>query len=306
VLDPNESPGQETISGTLQNFSQFTTFVDVLEEAQMLGDLDVSQTFTVLAPNNDALSALFDAQGITDNNGNGSRADEFVDAVGDSEATDILYYHVLDGVTVYADDISENNYYETGSNAAPGGNPLSLLLGTDESGQTPEVNGGSDTGAEILSADILATNGIIHEIDAALALPTVADLVAANNDLSSLTNALQETNLTGTLSDSESTYTVFAPTNDAFAAIVNTYNGLSNDQKADVLTYHVLTDQVTSSEITEGPVTTLNGQTINFSISGAGVSITDSDGGTSQVITTDVQGTNGIVHLISDVLLPSL
>ena len=103
--------------------------------------------------------------------------------------------------------------------------------------------------------------------------------------------------------------TVFAPTNDAFAAIAGTVAGLSVPQLTTVLTHHVLGSQVPSSGIPFGrPVTTLSGQTIRINAGTAPViaTLTDITSTPAQISAVDIRASNGVIHVINKVLLPSL
>jgi transforming growth factor-beta-induced protein len=115
-------------------------------------------------------------------------------------------------------------------------------------------------------------------------------LTAADGDLVSVLNG------TGP-------FTVFAPVNSAFDAIAGVVAGLSAEDLAGVLTYHVVSGNIKSSDLTNGMiVNTLNG-TFTVDLSGSTPMIQDAAGNTVNIIATDVQGTNGIVHVIDGVLL---
>jgi transforming growth factor-beta-induced protein len=100
-------------------------------------------------------------------------------------------------------------------------------------------------------------------------------------------------------------FTVFAPLNSAFDEISSVTATLSNDQLRDVLTYHVATGNVTASDLTNGDVVTVNGAKFTVTL-GTDVILTDEQGNESKVILTDVQATNGIIHVIDKVIIPVL
>ena len=99
-------------------------------------------------------------------------------------------------------------------------------------------------------------------------------------------------------------FTVFAPLNSAFEAISDVVATLSTDDLAGILTYHVVSGNINSSVLSAGEVTTVNTATFTVNIDGSDVSITDANGGVSNVVLTNVQATNGIIHAIDTVILP--
>jgi uncharacterized surface protein with fasciclin (FAS1) repeats len=137
---------------------------------------------------------------------------------------------------------------------------------------------------------------------------TITDVVAGNEDFSTLLAAVGAADLGETLAG-EGPYTVFAPTDDAFAALPEgTLDTLldpeNKDQLAGILTYHVLPGKVVAADVTSGEVTTVNGATFTISVEDGGVYITDGAGNTAQVTTTDIVTSNGVIHVIDSVLLP--
>ncbi len=153
--------------------------------------------------------------------------------------------------------------------------------------------------AQITAANLNASNGTVHVTNAVL-LPveTVAD-VAIDNGFSTLVTVELLPALTNPLAN----YSVFAPTNQAFdnlaTALNTTVNGLlALPNLADVLTYHVVNGKVLSTQLTAGPVATVNGEDVIVSLSN-GVQIND-----ATVTLADVLADNGVVHVIDEVLLP--
>ncbi|SHF12042.1 fasciclin domain-containing protein [Alkalibacter saccharofermentans] len=132
---------------------------------------------------------------------------------------------------------------------------------------------------------------------------TIVEIAAGNEDFSTLVAALQKAELVDTLSG-EGPFTVFAPTNDAFAKLLNELgieaeDLLNHPQLSDVLLYHVVSGSVMSTDLEEGMTPeTLLGETIEVSLTD-GVKIND-----STVTTADVEATNGVIHIIDTVLVP--
>ena len=131
---------------------------------------------------------------------------------------------------------------------------------------------------------------------------TVVDIAVSNPDFSILVEAVTKAGLVGALS-AEGPFTVFAPTNEAFKALfkqlgVGGVKDLTAEQLTPILTYHVLSGKVMSTDLTNTSVATLNGQKIKVDLSN-GVKINE-----SKVTKADISGTNGVVHVIDRVLLP--
>lgn len=142
----------------------------------------------------------------------------------------------------------------------------------------------------------------------AMATETITDIVAGNEDFSTLLAAVTAADLGDTLAG-EGPYTVFAPTNEAFAALpASTLKSLlkpaNQDQLAAILTYHVVPGEVMAADVTDGEVTTVNGATFTVDTMGGGVTITDGQGNSAEVTSTDIVASNGVIHVIDAVLLP--
>lgn len=134
---------------------------------------------------------------------------------------------------------------------------------------------------------------------------TVVSLATNSESFSTLAQAIEAAGLSETLA-AEGPYTVFAPTNEAFAALPEgTLEQLlmpeNQDTLAQILTYHVVPAEVTSADITEGPVETVAGSEVTVSIDEAAGSVMVNE---ATVVMPDVQASNGVIHAIDQVLLP--
>ena len=132
---------------------------------------------------------------------------------------------------------------------------------------------------------------------------TVVDIAVANPDFSILVEAETKADLAGALS-ADGPFTVFAPTNEAFKALfkelgVSGVKDLTAEQLTPILTYHVVSGKVMSTDLSNTSVATLNGQKIKVDISN-GVKIND-----SHVTSADISGKNGVIHVIDKVLIPN-
>ena len=143
---------------------------------------------------------------------------------------------------------------------------------------------------------------------------TVADIVAGDENFSTLLAAVEAAGLTEALADPDATLTVFAPTNEAFEAALEALGLTAEELLADtetltsILTYHVLGEVVTSSDLAAAgseqvPATTLNGAELVVVVGDDG-SVTFADQGETMVIEADVEASNGVIHVIDGVLLP--
>lgn len=138
---------------------------------------------------------------------------------------------------------------------------------------------------------------------------TIVDVAVGNPDFSTLVAAVQAADLVETLSG-DGPFTVFAPTNDAFAALPEgTVDELllpeNQDTLATILTYHVVSGAVMSTDLSDGQeVETVQGETLTVGVSDSGVTLTDAGGNTVDVVIADVEASNGVIHAIDGVVLP--
>ena len=137
----------------------------------------------------------------------------------------------------------------------------------------------------------------------AAALGSVVEVAAASGSFSTLVAAIQVSGLAGTLSEG-GPFTVFAPSEEAFAALpAGLLEKLLKPENktvlAQILTYHVVSGKVLSSDVKDGAVASVEGSELTFSTTG-GVMVND-----AKVITPDVQASNGVIHVIDKVLVPA-
>ena len=147
-----------------------------------------------------------------------------------------------------------------------------------------------------ISAFAIASTSTAQECD----LGTIVDVAVGNGSFETLVAAVTAAELVDTLS-SEGPFTVFAPTDDAFAALPEgTVEGLLEDipSLTSILTYHVVSGKVESGDLTNGPVPTVNGADVEINLDD-GVKVNDSN-----VVIADVQACNGVIHVVDAVLMP--
>ena len=238
----------------------------------------------MFAPTNDAFAAL--PEGLVD----ALLLPENVETL-----KAILTYHVVPGKVLAADVADGEVATAQGEN---------VTLSTAGGVKVNESN--------VIATDVMASNGVIHVIDAVLVPPTVdvaallaGDLVevaSGNPDFSTLVAAVQAAGLVETL-QGEGPFTVFAPTNAAFAALpAGVLERLllpeNKDLLVSILTYHVVPGKVLAADVVDGEVATAQGASVVLSTAG-GVKVNQAN-----VIATDVIASNGVIHVIDSVLLP--
>lgn len=260
--------------------SDFSTLVGAVLKANLSEALLSAGPFTVFAPTNAAFNQLFNSLGISG-----------LDNLSAETLTPILLYHVIG--SAFKSTQLQSGYVNT---LCPGPNGSNVSLDVDA------ANSKLNASVNIVLTDIVATNGIIHVIDKVLLPPTIVDIAVANSNFSILVSAVVKAELVEVL-NSEGPFTVFAPTNDAFNKLftqlgISGIDQLTKEDLTPILLYHVIAGNVRSNQLSSGQVETLNGF-INVNV-GNPVTIN----GTSKVLLTDVQGTNGVIHVIDEVLIP--
>ncbi|AKA35967.1 fasciclin domain-containing protein [Flagellimonas lutaonensis] len=263
--------------------------VEALTRANLVTTLQGDGPFTVFAPTDEAFTAFLSANNFA------SLDDVPVDVL-----TDILLNHVVEGNNLSTS--LSTGYVSSLSTAGADGRALSLFINT-EGGVT--INGVST----VTTADVTASNGVVHIVDAVIGLPNIVDHAVANPDFSSLVGALTDggnTTFTDLLSSTDTDFTVFAPVNAAFTVFDNP----NNNDLANILSYHVVpgtaafSDELMSMYISTAG-TNADGDALSIYIrpDANGVEIN----GSTSVIATDVVATNGVVHAVNQVIdLPTV
>jgi transforming growth factor-beta-induced protein len=264
-----------------------TEQTETLTAAVVAGDLVTTLQgdgpFTVFAPINEAFAAL-----------GTERLDVLLDPANQALLQKVLTYHVVPGDVRLADVVALG---DGASVATVEGTEVTFDLSDP---QDPRVNG-----ASIIATDIVTENGVIHLIDGVLT--ENLDIVdqAVVNGFSTLVSLVAQQELVDVLRGDNmgAGYTVFAPTNAAFEALAAVPEG---DALTQVLLYHVVGATVFAGDLTDGQiVTTANAAGDTFTVNiGEGVTITDGAGTTVNVVLTDVEASNGVIHVVDAVLLP--
>lgn len=286
--DTAETPVDNTITGIASRNANLSILVEALGKAGLASTLQGTGPFTVFAPTNAAFEKYLADNKIAS-----------LDAIPEAKLKQILLNHVLSG-KVLSTQLT-TGYVKTLATYGTTTSNISMFINTATTPGTKLFNGV----ANVQTADVSASNGVIHIVDAIIDIPTVVNHAVANPNFSTLASLLTTQGLVPTLAGTASSpFTVFAPLNSAFdTATLDLYTGLNSDGKSAVLKYHVVAGaNVLSTGIPTTPITTFETGKLNI----AGTVITDEEGRQTNIVLTDVQCGNGIIHAIDKVLLPNL
>lgn len=268
---------------------RFTTLVAAVEAAGLVDTLKGAGPFTVFAPTDDAFAKL-----------PAGTLDELLKPENKQKLTDILLYHVVSGKVMAADVVKLTS--------------ATTVLGKDIKITVKDGKVYLNDNVQVVITDVEASNGVIHVIDTVLLPPAddaamgkmdIVDTAVADGRFKTLATALQAAGLVDTLKG-EGPFTVFAPTDDAFAKLpAGTLDDLlkpENKQKlTDILLYHVVSGKVMAADVVNlTSATTVLGKDIKITVKDGKVYLNN----TVQVIITDVEASNGVIHVIDGVLLP--
>ena len=277
-----------TIGGVLQPSIPPESIVDVAQAAGLTSLLTAATTagladtlatggpFTVFAPTN----AAFDALGAAAPTDPGLLAN-------------VLLHHVVPGEQGSADVLAADGF-DTAAKTR---------IAVDDAASPPTIGGAQ---LDLENLDVEASNGVVHLLDQVMIPPTILEAAVTTEDLSTLATAASAADpaVTQTLSG-PGPITVFAPVNSAFNDVDVPALVADPDRLTDILTYHVTTGQVLSTDLSDGQeVTMANGVTLTVNVTPEGVTLTDGLGQEIPVVETDIRLLNGTVHLIGGVLNP--
>lgn len=291
--DDDAAPAPQTITDIAAANPNFSTLVAALQRTGLDDVLDAPGSYTVFAPTNDAFNTFLDGASVND-----------VDL---ATLENILLNHVVAG-SIQSSQLS-TGYVSTLAKRVPSAtNNLSMYVSTANNGV--QLNGVSSVTPG--GANIIASNGVIHVVNAVIGLPTVVTFATADPNFSDLVDALTsegQPDFVSVLSGA-GPFTVFAPTNAAFTALDAELAAIPLVPDAalltEVLEYHVVAGNVLSSSLTNNQeVTTLQGGTFTVGLTG-GAKITDANARISNIVAVDVQAANGVIHVLDKVLLPEL
>merc|ERR1712045_203234 len=284
TMPAQRTPAQKNIAELAIATPALSTLVAAVQAAGLVETLSGPGPFTVFAPTNDAFAKIPSAA--------------LNDLLADKDAlTAVLLRHVVPSTIMAA--------------GIPAGRTAVATAGGEK---VDVVNDGGVTvnGATVIATDIAASNGVVHLVDTVIpatktvtktATKNLAQLAIDTPALSTLVAAVKAAGLVETLSG-PGPFTVFAPTNDAFAKIPSSaLNGLLADKTAltKVLLRHVVPSVIKAEDIPAG-------RTMVGTVGGEQISVVNADGvvtiagaGTAAVIATNILASNGVVHLVDSV-----
>lgn len=293
--EENDVMVDNTITGKAIATPNLSILVQALTKAELATTLKGPGPFTVFAPTDDAFRTFL-----------ATTTYATINDVPKDILTQILLNHVVTG-TLKSTDLTTRYIKTLAKGSASATNNLSMYVNTTAGVRLNGV-------ATVTSADVMASNGVIHIVDRVIGLPTIVTHAQANAAFSTLVSVLNrpgEPNFITVLSGT-GPFTVFAPTNAAFTAL-NTelapggIAGVSAANLTRVLQYHVVSPaNVLAASLTEGQIVTpvlTPPQTFTIQLAG-GAKIRDARSRISNIIITDVQCSNGVIHAIDRVLLP--
>ena len=297
ALPYEPEPTTNSIVDVALGSENLSTLVAALQKADLVTTLASQGPFTVLAPSNEAFNTF-----LSDNGFNS------LDDVPVEILTNILLNHVVGGRLASTD--LTTGYATTFATSSASDQSMSIFIDTSNG---VRFNGVSS----VTDANIDADNGIVHLVDAVIGLPSVVTFAVADPTFSTLVSALTRDDLTtdfvGVLSTATGTspapFTVFAPTNDAFGSLLSELgvSGLADIDEPTldaVLKIHVVAGaNVFDTDLTDNLTVSTLGGDITANVTG-GATLTDANGRVSDIIATNVQANNGIIHAINKVILP--
>lgn len=295
--DDETTTADNTVTGLAVKSPNLSILVQALTRANLATTLQGTGPFTVFAPTDAAFTTFLQANNFTS-----------INQVPVEVLTQILLNHVVSG-TVKSTDLQTGYVKTLAKSATSGTNTMSMYVNLASGVRLNGV-------ASVTTPDVIASNGVIHIVDAVINLPTIVTHATANPNFSSLVGALTgagQPNFVSILSGT-GPFTVFAPNNAAFTSL-NTElapGGIASVSAANltkVLQYHVVSPaNVLAATLTEGQVVTpilAPAQTFKVSLTG-GAKITDASNRVSNITAFDVQCSNGVIHVLDKVLLPIL
>jgi uncharacterized surface protein with fasciclin (FAS1) repeats len=268
-------PARQSILEIAAGNPQLSTLVSAVQSAGLVNALSGKGPFTVFAPTNDAFAKLSAVPG-------------------GETLKQILLYHVASGAFT-ARDLRHKRSLETLS-----GEKIKLRFSDGMLILNDSVR--------LLIKDVIASNGIVHVIDAVLIPPSlepksILEIAGGDARFSTLVSAVKATGLDTVLSG-KGPFTVFAPTNNAFEALKTKLGGHlpSGDALKRVLLYHVVSARVSAAQLlTAGFVKTVLGQDVTAKTVGDKVVLN----GSVNLLIADINASNGVIHAIDAVLLPA-
>jgi len=286
ACEPDETdPVPTSLSETLGTFAELSTLLEALDAANLTSQLD-GATVTIFAPTNAAFDTFLANAGVAS-----------VNDLPIGDLRNVLLNHVLDGF-ISSFDLT-NGYVNTLAEAQ--GFPASMRVDVDALSLNNSAN--------ITSVDIDGLTGVIHVVDQVITVPDIIDLANNDGNLNSLVSDLATVDLVNAL-QAEGPFTIFAPTDDAiqWATSMN----IPLEALEEILSDHVVNGNIRSADLVDGQLIDSFGldgtssYTIRFGADGT-TQIIETGSNPESIIAritmTDVQGSNGVIHMIDNVII---
>ncbi|MBS9463743.1 fasciclin domain-containing protein [Flagellimonas sp. 389] len=283
----------ESLADLISNDTNFQMLKTALEEVELLDNLDRSGLNTILAPTDEAFNSFLDGKALSD--------------ISKADLRKLLLAHIVVGEVNTQDFVSaEEGYMITSSPGIAQNSSINLYFKNDNgiviSGKAKIVSSSSNK---------RASNGILHQIDAILELPTLADFIAVDDRLNELEKSLTspgQPDFMATLDtpngEAPAPFTVFAPINDAFEDFGDLPTG---DDLTPVLEHHVIASKNIVTRDMEQSMTleTIEGDDLTVRIIGNQINLIDgANNNTTRIVGANLQASNGVLHLVDDILIP--
>jgi len=260
----------------------FTTLVKIVGDLGLVETLKGVEAATIFAPSDEAFAKLPEGT---------------LESLTPEQAKAIIARHVVAGATVKAADVA------TGDVETFGGETIGLVQ-TEEGGVQVTYNGQA---VNVVTADVGASNGVIHVIDNVIVgapKPDVVDVAVGAGAFTTLVKIVSDLDLVDTLKGIDAV-TIFAPSDDAFAKLPEgTLESLTTAQAKAIVSRHVIPGAtVMASDVTTGTVGTFGGEDIDLIKTADGGVQVSYNGNTVNVVTANVEASNGVIHVIDAVIL---
>lgn len=275
-------PVEDDIVDTAVSAGKFNTLVAAVKAAGLVETLKGEGPFTVFAPSDEAFKKLPEGT-----------VEYLLKPENKKQLVNLLKYHVVSGSVKAADVVKLDS--------------AKSVMGKKIAIEVKDGNVMLNGKTKVVATDITTSNGVIHVIDSVIMPPKDKDIVdtaVGAGNFSTLVAAVKAAGLVETLKG-EGPFTVFAPTDEAFAKIDKaTLNSLLKPENKDkltaILTYHVVPGKVMAADVVKiDSAKTVNGQSAAVEVKGDAVMI---DG--AKVIATDIECSNGVIHVIDSVIMP--
>lgn len=291
----NNNESGVTISEQIAATAELDSLEVALAHIGLNSTLESAGNYTVFAPSNQAFQALLQEHSV-----------QRVSHIPDTTLMDLLQYHISSQAEYMAADLSGQMYIESMNSSGPDNSQLSIQV--NGSGSNVVLNGE----ATITDADIDASNGVLHVIDNYIDKPTILTFLEVDGRFDSLLVIVKDNNYNYENAFSSGMKTLFAPSNQACAAYISASPYAKMDDiplatKPTILNYHYTNNvNLRSDQMSQDQeITSVQGNKLIIDLTnGIELETVSSSQGNVNVSVTDIQATNGVLHIVDEVLLP--